>query len=157
MTNEDSSGVRIFPPAIFLVGLLAGFLLQWLWPARIAPEAFAPALLVVGAVGTAVAVTLGIWARLTFRAVGTSVNPTRPTTALAFGGPYRYTRNPMYLALTLLCVSIAFVANAPWPLLTVLPAILTVRRAVIHREEQYLARKFGAPYEDYKKRVRRWI
>jgi protein-S-isoprenylcysteine O-methyltransferase Ste14 len=157
MTGEDSSGVRIFPPAIFLVALSGGFLLQWIWPARIAPEAFAPVLRWAGGALIAVWLGLAIWAVITFRRAGTTPHPNHPTTALTFGGPYAFTRNPMYLGFVLMSVGVAFVANALWPLLTVLPAILTVRRAVIHKEEAYLARKFGAPYEDYKKRVRRWL
>ena len=157
MTGDDSSGVRIFPPAIFLVALCAGFLLQWIWPARIAPAAYAPALQDLGATLLIAWLALAIWALRTFHRAGTSPHPGHPTSALTLGGPYRFTRNPMYLSLVLMSIGVAFLANAVWPLLTVLPAIITVRRAVIHKEEQYLARKFGESYEEYKGRVRRWL
>ncbi len=157
MSGEDSSGVRIFPPGIFLVAQAGGFLLEWIWPVRIAPAAYAPAIRFVGADLITAWLGLAVWALLTFRAAGTSPHPGHPTAALTFGGPYRFTRNPMYLGFVLMSVGVAFVANALWPLLTVAPAILTVRRVVIRKEEAYLTRKFGAPYEEYKKRVRRWI
>jgi protein-S-isoprenylcysteine O-methyltransferase Ste14 len=100
------------------------------------------------------------WAVLTFRAAGTSPNPMRPTTSLAFGGPYRFSRNPMYLGLAVASASFALFWNALWrwgvPLFA-LCAMALVWRFVIAREERYLAAKFGEEYLRYRGRVRRWI
>jgi protein-S-isoprenylcysteine O-methyltransferase Ste14 len=100
---------------------------------------------------------LGISAVVTFRRAGTTPNPTKPTTALAFGGPYRFTRNPMYLGLVLLVVGLALVMNSIWLVIMSVPVLLLLRQAVILREERYLEGKFGEDYLAYKKRVRRWI
>ena len=154
---SDTSGVRIFPPAIYLAGLAFGFLLHWLWPVHLVDP---PALLVVRIVGgvlIAAGLALPLWATATFRGVGTTPNPTQPTTALAFGGPYGFTRNPMYLGLALLTAGVALVANSLWPLLALPFVLWTVRRIVIDREERYLEARFGDEYLRYKGRVRRWI
>jgi protein-S-isoprenylcysteine O-methyltransferase Ste14 len=85
------------------------------------------------------------------------VDPREPTTAIVTGGPYRFTRNPLYLSMTLVYAGITALANA-LPAALLLPAVLAfMRRGVIEREERYLERKFGDEYMDYKARVRRWI
>jgi len=149
--------VRIFPPAIYLIALAAGFLVQWAWPTRLVPQAWATVAGIVGIVLLVMWLVLAIWAVRTFRGVGTTPNPTKPTTALALGGPYRFTRNPMYVGLALMQVGVALAANALWPLVFVVLSVIVVQRAVIVPEEAYLERKFGAPYVEYKQRVRRWI
>jgi len=154
---EDRSGVRIFPPLIFAAGLAAGFSLQWLYPVTIVAEAFEDWLRVAGIVFLLGWLVLALWALGTFRRIGTSANPAGPTTSLAFEGPYRFTRNPMYLGLVLLTIGVALVANALWPLI-LLPLVLYVLvRAVVEPEERYLSRKFGEPYREYMVRVRRWL
>ncbi len=121
------------------------------------PQAWATVARIVGIVLIVKWLVLAIWAVRTFRGVGTTPNPTKPTTALALGGPYRFTRNPMYVGLVLMQVGVALVANALWPLVFVVLSVIVVQRAVIVPEEAYLERKFGAPYVEYKQRVRRWI
>jgi protein-S-isoprenylcysteine O-methyltransferase Ste14 len=153
----DTSGVKVFPPLLYLAGLLLGFLLHWLRPLPLVPPGAALALRVAGGLLIVAGLSLPIWATATFRGVGTTPNPAGPTTALAFKGPYRFTRNPMYLGLAVLTVGIASLANTLWPLL-VLPFVLwAVRRSVIDREERYLEGKFGEAYLGYKGRVRRWV
>jgi protein-S-isoprenylcysteine O-methyltransferase Ste14 len=154
---DDTSGVRIFPPAIFLVSVAAGFVARWIWPVHAVPAAWAPAARVAGLVLIAGWLGIGIWAVATFRGVGTTPNPTQPTTALAFGGPYRFTRNPMYLGFVLMQIGVALAMNVLWPLVFVVPSIVVTDRAVIAPEEAYLERRFGASYLEYKRRVRRWI
>jgi protein-S-isoprenylcysteine O-methyltransferase Ste14 len=156
-TTPDTSGVKVFPPALYLGGLVAGFLLHWLWPLHLVSPVAVLVPRVVGGVLIAAGLSLPFWAAATFRGVGTTPNPTRPTTALAFGGPYRYTRNPMYLGLALLSAGIALVANALAPLLALPVVLWLVRRQVIDREERYLEAKFGEEYLRYKGQVRRWV
>ena len=156
-TASDTSGVRLFPPAVYIGGLIVGYAIQWLVPVRILP----PMLDLPGRIlGVALLLAGGglMFSALSlFRSVGTTPNPTLPTTALTFDGPYRFTRNPMYLGMALLLVGFAFIGNALWPLLAVIPAIWIIQTQVILREEPYLEAKFGGPYADYKKRVRRWL
>jgi protein-S-isoprenylcysteine O-methyltransferase Ste14 len=156
-SSPDTSGVRIFPPGIYLGGLILGFLLHWLWPVHLGRSGTVLSLRVVGGLLIAAGITLPLWAAGSFHSVGTSPNPTRPTTALAFGGPYRFTRNPMYLGLALLLTGIALAANALWPLLTLPIVVWLVRHMVIDREERYLEAKFGDEYLHYKRQVRRWL
>lgn len=91
------------------------------------------------------------------RRAGTSVNPTQPTTTLILEGPYRFTRNPIYLGMTALYMGIAILANTLWPILLLPGALFVMTRGVIEREEAYLERKFGEQYVTYKEKVRRWI
>ncbi|HXY32431.1 MAG TPA: isoprenylcysteine carboxylmethyltransferase family protein [Gemmatimonadaceae bacterium] len=153
----DRSGVRIFPPAIFLLGVAAGVLVARLWPAHLAPSSAVPAVRLMGWLLVGLWLFLNVWAVLTFRWQKTSPNPWRATSSLALRGPYMYTRNPMYLSLVLLQAGIALVTNNLWVLLMLFPEVVVVQRAVIAREEAYLERKFGAEYTGYKARVRRWI
>jgi len=156
--SGDSSGVRIFPPVIAAAGILAGLALQWAWPMPIGcPAVWQPVIRCGGVLLIAAWLTLAISAIVTFRRAGTTPNPTKPSTALAFGGPYRFTRNPMYLGLVLLVVGVGLVVNSKWPVLMGVPVFVLLRNAVILKEERYLEAKFGAAYLEYKQRVRRWI
>lgn len=153
----DSSGVRVLPPLFYITGLAAGFLVQRIWPVPIVPEAAVLPVLVAGQILVTVCSALSLWALFTFWRSGTTPNPMRPTTALALGGPYRFTRNPMYVSLAAIQASMALISNAMWPLLALLPVLVAVQRLVIDREERYLEWKFGEDYLAYKRRVRRWL
>jgi protein-S-isoprenylcysteine O-methyltransferase Ste14 len=102
-------------------------------------------------------VLLAVSAAYLFRRGGTTPNPTKPTTALVIGGPYRLTRNPMYVGMATLYFGGTLLLNDPWPLAFLPVVIALVRRRVIAREEAYLERRFGDEYRAYKARVRRWI
>jgi protein-S-isoprenylcysteine O-methyltransferase Ste14 len=92
-----------------------------------------------------------------FSAAGTNIPPTLPTTALVVTGPYRWSRNPLYLAMILVYVGLGIAALSLWALLLAVPLVLLLNYGVIIREEAYLERKFGADYRAYRERVRRWI
>jgi protein-S-isoprenylcysteine O-methyltransferase Ste14 len=92
-----------------------------------------------------------------FRRARTPVDPYTPSEAIVTDGPYRFTRNPAYLGMALTYAGIAIASNAPWALVPLPVAIAVIDRGVIAREERYLERKFGTPYVDYKRRVRRWM
>ena len=89
--------------------------------------------------------------------VGTNVLPTRPTLALAVDGPYRFTRNPLYLAAIGVALGVSLWVDGVIPLLLLVPMILILHWGIVLREEQYLVRKFGPEYEAYRSRVRRWL
>jgi protein-S-isoprenylcysteine O-methyltransferase Ste14 len=77
--------------------------------------------------------------------------------ALVVSGPYRFTRNPMYVGLAVLTVAVALFLDTWWPVLLLVPVLFTIQRFVIAREEKYLQRRFGAEYTAYAQRVRRWV
>ncbi len=88
---------------------------------------------------------------------GTNIKPSLPTTAIVAAGPYRYTRNPMYLSLCLLYLALSLLINGALPVLFIVPLALTLHFGVIKREERYLAAKFGETYLAYQRSVRRWV
>jgi protein-S-isoprenylcysteine O-methyltransferase Ste14 len=100
---------------------------------------------------------LGLWSVVLLRRTGQSENPWKPTTEVIACGPFRVTRNPMYLQMVLICVGVAVILWNVWLLLLTPVCAWVLRRFAIEPEEIYLERKFGERYEAYKRRVRRWI
>ncbi len=153
--RPDHSGVIVPPPAIFLLLFLIG---AWLDRRVTLPFAVPTALgRVLGVVLAACGGVLLAWSFRRFWAAGTSVVPVKPTTALVIAGPYRFTRNPIYLGVLALYAAVAFSFRLVWPLLLVPVVIWVVNAYVIAREERYLGAKFGDEYQQYCARVRRWI
>lgn len=151
---RDHSGVFVPPPLLFLIVFLIGMLLQHVWPVHILPP---PSGRATGIVCIVAGVTLIVWSIQTFWRAGTSVVPVRPSTTIVTGGPFRFTRNPMYVALALLYLGVTFWLNMLWPLLLFPVLLFLVQFYVIAREDRYLERKFGEKYLQYKSTVRRWI
>jgi protein-S-isoprenylcysteine O-methyltransferase Ste14 len=100
---------------------------------------------------------LFLFAVRTLRAAGTPVPGNRPTTAIVRAGPYRFSRNPIYLAFSLLQLGIALWVNGLWLVLTLLASVGLMSLVVIPREERYLAARFPSEYPLYKASVRRWL
>ena len=136
-------------PETFMVGLAAGVLLHFVarprlsWPAWIGHAVGWPSLLA------------GVWLASSAVRAAADVDMERPD-KLVLGGPYALSRNPMYLAATLVYVGIALVLNAAWPLL-LLPVVLLATHVVVVREERSLERRFGNAYRTYKTAVRRYL
>lgn len=151
--SSEHAGVVAPPPLIFAGGLALGLSWHLTHPVAFLPQGFA----VVGAAFVAAAGLLIGWALRTMRDAGTRPEPWKSTTAIVDGGPYAYSRNPMYVGMTLLYVGITVMLNALWPLV-VLPGVLAlIVWGVVAREERYLAAKFGDDYRRYAARVRRWV
>jgi protein-S-isoprenylcysteine O-methyltransferase Ste14 len=110
-----------------------------------------------GATLIMVAIALFAYSVAEFRAAGTPVPARKPTTAIVRTGPYRFSRNPIYLAFSLLQLGIGIWVNSLWLLATLVGAVALIHYVVIAREERYLERRFGAQYLDYKASVRRWL
>ena len=142
------------PPLIYLFSVVTGVLIQ-----RASPLPFVPGALAVplGAFLVAVAIALFTFSVARFRAVGTPVPARKPTTMIVRTGPYRFSRNPIYLAFSLFQLGIAIWINSLWLLVTLVGSVGLMHYVVIPREEQYLGRRFGAQYSDYKLSVRRWL
>jgi protein-S-isoprenylcysteine O-methyltransferase Ste14 len=155
---RDAAEVRIFPPAIPLLTVAAGVGLDRLLPIELGVELPVPERYWIGGVLVAGAVLgLGWRSVLQIRRTGQSENPWKPTTEIVDRGPFRFTRNPMYLQMVLVCIGIAIASMNLWILmLTPLCAWLLQRFAILP-EERYLEQKFGETYLAYKRKVRRWL
>ena len=92
-----------------------------------------------------------------FRRLGTAVEPWKPSTALATDGPYRFSRNPIYVGFAITYAGLAIAMDSPIALLMLIPCLVLIDWAVIRKEEAYLSRTFGAEYDAYRNRVRRWL
>ena len=152
--SPDTAQVLVLPPLVYGAAFIIGLLLHLRFPLHILPTTLARG---IGVVCVLVSLPL---APATFRVLSrahTPVDPLKPTTALVTEGPFRYSRNPIYVALTLLYVGVALLVNVWWILLLVVPAVLVIRYGVIAREEAYLTRKFGDAYRQYMTQVRRWL
>ena len=159
MENEsrDNPGVIAPPPMIYAGTLIVGLVLHALFPVRLVRFLSRTARAVLGGSLVGFAATLATLAFRTMRRAHTNVDPSQPATALVTEGPFKLTRNPLYLSLTLFYAGIAILVNALWAMLLLPMALLVMRKGVIEREERYLERKFGEEYLRYKASVRRWI
>jgi protein-S-isoprenylcysteine O-methyltransferase Ste14 len=151
----DTADVIVRPPIAWALAVLAGLALNWLmpWP-------FVPAVVSAGWLGAIVfvlALALVAWAIFTMTRAGSNVPTNLPTTTIVETGPYRFTRNPIYLGMVLGLIGLAVAFNGLWLLMTLVPFALVIRYGVIAREEAYLERKFGDVYRRYRARVRRWL
>jgi protein-S-isoprenylcysteine O-methyltransferase Ste14 len=151
---SDSPDVVVFPPALFGGTLVVGLLLHWLRPVAVLPPLAARLL---GVVLLALSYALARSAEAAFKRAGTNVRPDQPTLTIVTDGPFRFTRNPLYLATTGIYAAVALLFNALWPLLLLVPMLAFLDWGVIRREERYLEAKFGDSYREYRKRVRRWV
>ncbi len=157
MTNSaehDTPGVLAPPPVIYLPALLLGLILDAVWPIGFVRG------LVRYLLGGGLALVSGLillFVLRDFRRARTAFSPMQPSTAVITTGPFRYSRNPAYVALTLLWVGLGVVLDNPWILVLLLPAVLIVHFGVVRREERYLERRFGEEYRRYKASVRRWL
>lgn len=156
-TQPETSGVRFPPPFYFLIGLLIGFIFQYAYPIRLARPGHHWIVYALGGLWIFLGLLLAGWALFGFRRAGTSPIPHAPSSALVSTGPYRLTRNPMYVALALVSIGVGLLGNALWPILSVPVALVLVDVLVIRREERYLDGRFSDAYRSYRRRVRRWI
>ena len=152
--TQDRPGVIARPPLIYLAFLAAGLGLGYGWPAPFMADA---ARYPLGGALCVFGVALAGLAFLHFRRAGTNVQTWQPSTALVTDGPYRYSRNPIYVALTLIYCGIGVTADSGWVLGLAMPLLAVMRLGVIAPEERYLEAKFGDSYRHYMGRVRRWL
>ena len=153
--TPDTANVVIRPPIAWALAVLAGLVLQWIVRMPFLPVSI-PAVWLGGAVFVA-ALALLAWGFATVTRAGSNVPTNLPTTAIVQTGPYRFTRNPIYLAMCLALVGLAIANDSLWLLGMLVPFALVIRFGVVAREEAYLERKFGDVYRQYSARVRRWL
>ena len=153
--TPETAQVLIRPPLAWALAVLAGLVLDWLAPLPFLPDDWPAGLL--GAVVFVLALVLAIWAIDTMTRAGTNVPTNRPTTAIVESGPYRFTRNPIYLGMFGGLIGLGIAFDNPWLLLMMALFALVIRYGVVAREEAYLERMFGDAYRGYRRRVRRWL
>lgn len=142
------------PPVVYLTATVVGVAIHYARPVPLVPPALAAPLGIAAILG---AIALFLASFRTFQAAGTPVPGDQPTTAIVRKGPYRFSRNPIYLAFSLLLIGIALWVNSVWLLVTLVPAVMVMSLVVIPREEAYLEARFPSEYLPYKASVRRWL
>jgi protein-S-isoprenylcysteine O-methyltransferase Ste14 len=159
MTNPSSSGpgVRYPPPLLFVLGIVAGWLLHRAFPLSLIGSAGRSGAALVGWLLIALGTALSFRAVATFRGARTTIQPNRPASTLVTHGPFRFSRNPMYLGLSLVYLGVTLLMNSIWPLLFLPLVIAVLHSTVIRKEERYLAATFETAYDEYRRRVRRWL
>ncbi|HSA66691.1 MAG TPA: isoprenylcysteine carboxylmethyltransferase family protein [Methyloceanibacter sp.] len=151
---DDKPGVIMLPPALYGIGLLAVLVMRRFWELPIS-ESGVPFWL--GLSFLALGGALALWGQRIMRGAGTNVNPSLPTMAIVTSGPFRISRNPLYLALNLLFLGLTLAINSYWGLIALVLLLPLMHYGVVLREERYLERKFGESYRHYRSRVRRYL
>lgn len=152
--KNDYPQVRVMPPLVFLGYLIGTLVLNWYVPF---PTPWVTPLRVVGGLAVIAGFLLSGSALSQMAKVHTSPDPHQPVTALVTSGPYRFTRNPIYLGFFLIYLGFTLLAGTLWGLIASPFLLLTITIVVIHAEETYLDGKFGEQYKEYRSRVRQWI
>lgn len=154
--EPDSAGVRFPPPFIYLGALLLGLAAEKF--VNLSSFGIDRRLLVAsGALLFAAGATMMLAAARLFRRLGTNIPPSQPTTLIATTGPYRWTRNPMYLGMALVYAGLAIGLDGPIAFALLSLVLIVIQTRVIAHEERYLEAKFGDDYRRYKAEVRRWL
>jgi len=149
---DHGPGVRI-PPPVMVAGVMGGgWLLDRVWTIQIGPP-----LVGLGGAVIFLAIALIGWALLVMVRAGNDPRPDKPDAALVEAGPFRWSRNPIYLGFLLASAGLALIWGTLWGWVGVAVLHGLLDRLVIAKEEAYLAARFGAAYEGYKARVRRWM
>ncbi len=149
--DADSPGVKVPPPLLYTGAFALGMLLQKFAPLRRREATVAGTGLAAGGVA------LVVWTRLLFLQRGTTILPTRAVSVLVEGGPFRISRNPIYVGFVAIYIGSSLLRRSVWPLLLLPGVVLVIQTTVIDREEAYLEWRFGENYLSYKSRVPSWL
>lgn len=155
--GQDAAEVRVMPPLVPLLTILAGAGLRRFWPIELGLEAESQFLFVLGVSLVAFAILVVLWTIFLFNRTGQHPDPHKPTPEIVDTGPFRVSRNPIYLLMIVVCLGFALMQRNLWILLLTPLAVWVLTRFVIVPEERYLEEKFGEVYLAYKRRVRRWL
>ena len=153
--TADSAQVITRPPLAWGLAVIVGLALNWLAPLPLLAADLSAGWL--GAMVFVVALALVAWAIVTITKAGSNVPTNLPTTTIVESGPYRFTRNPIYLGMFVGLIGLAIAFDNLWLLMMLVPFALVIRYGVVAREEAYLERKFGDVYRGYRSRIRRWL
>ena len=153
--QKDHADIVAKPPVIYAVPFLIGILLNKFFSLKIL-SSVSTSLLILSWILVVLGFFLAGWTLLTFLK-GEDVRPEKPTTVIIANGPFRFSRNPIYLSFNITYIGFSLILNNLWLIIFLPFAFLVLRYGVVSKEEQYLERKFGKKYLVYKKRTRRWI
>jgi protein-S-isoprenylcysteine O-methyltransferase Ste14 len=153
-SKEDSVHILAAPPFFFIIPLLIGAVVEYFVPTSLLPTL--PSI-IIGLLFSWASSPFIILSLRSFYKVKTAFDARRTTTTLVTTSIYKISRNPAYLSLILFYIGLSLIINSIWILILILPAIYSVQKFCIEREEKYLESKFGSQYLAYKKQVRRWI
>jgi protein-S-isoprenylcysteine O-methyltransferase Ste14 len=152
--NPDVANLGwVRPPLVYSSSIIAGALLTWLWPLPIALPAAVP----IGGAMVFASILLFLFSVRALRAAGAPAPGNQPTTTIVRTGPYRFSRNPIYLSFFVLQLGIALWISSIWMTATLIPAAMVVSRVVVPREERYLESKFGQQYSSYRDSAPMWL
>jgi protein-S-isoprenylcysteine O-methyltransferase Ste14 len=154
---QDYADVVVKPPILFAGALVLGCLLSWLVPLGPGLGGGNMRALAAGAALAIAGLALGMFSIREFKQAGTSVVPGEPSTMLIEQGPYKFTRNPIYIGMVMLYFGVAVMLTSAWMLLLLIPVLIVLKRGVVEREEAYLTAKFGDTYRTFQARVPRWL
>lgn len=158
VSDTETAGAVVRPPALFLAALLLGFGLDYLLPLPFPGVGSAYWLsAVIGGLLILIGIATFAAAIRNFSSAGTPVPGTMPTRTLVTSGIHGWSRNPIYVGMFLIYFGIGIAALSPWILILTVPIAIIMRYGVVAREEAYLERRFGDPYRNYKAHVRRWL
>ena len=152
--QRDHAGVAFHPPLLLVASLGVGFLLRWLAPL---PVLTSKVFVMSGPAIVVLSFGIFFWAASTVLRGHASIPTNKPTDAIVAGGPFRFSRNPIYLSMILLHIGVGAWTKSLWFFVLAAISVALLTWGVILREERYLERKFGDEYLSYKSRVRRWI
>ena len=154
--SKESDHAQVLAPApvFYVVSSLVGFLISRIWPITLGPN---NALTIIGVILVLLSIPIVLFAIKSMKRVNTAFDSRKSTTSVVKDGPFRFTRNPTYLSLTLLTLGLSLVFNSAWLLIGSAIATAITHFLVIKPEEHYLMTKFGEDYSDYASHVRRWI
>ena len=146
------------PPLVYLTAIGLGVALHLAWPVGLAPLPAGPRVgMALGVSLVVLAVVLFVSAVRTFRAAGTPIPGDQPTTTIVWTGPYRVSRNPIYLSFSVLQAGLALWIDSLWLAVALMPAAALMALVVVPREERYLTARFPTEYSRYRASVRRWL
>ncbi len=151
---KDHANVVGYPPLIAIAYAALGGGIHYLWPRSVAPW---PVALTLAGILALASLCLALWGALQLKRAGTAIDPYGSSSAIVTSGPYAYSRNPLYLAISLLFAAIALAFNSVAMLAMIPPWFVVMHTGVVLREEKYLTAKFGATYAAYQRQVRRWL
>ncbi len=152
--EKQATGIRLIPPLVYAVPLLIGLGIEHFFPLVTLSGLWrvGPGVLLIGLSCFLVAPAV-----IRFKRADTPFDVKKPATTLVTDGPYCYTRNPGYLALTLLYLGLGFLFSSVYVAVLIIPILLVMNVAVVHKEEEHLEAQFGEEYLQYKATVRRWL